>query len=58
MQEEISNEELEHNKNLYEEALALEFPDEDMKDKDFRDNVFKTEHHIIKKNNIRIKNLR
>ena len=47
MQEELSNDELEHNKNLYEETLALEFPDEDMKEKQFMDKVYKTEQHLI-----------
>jgi hypothetical protein len=43
MKEELSNEELDYNQNLYEETLALEFPDEDMKDKHFMDKVFRNE---------------
>ena len=39
MQDELTEEELEYNRILFEETLATEFPEEDMKDKHFRDKV-------------------
>ena len=36
----MSPAEEEYNKSLFEETLAAEFPEEDMKDKHFRDKVF------------------